>query len=49
MGKLVPLFLLSDGMGQFVWEKLEHINVYKFFKYQSWILSAFMNFFNKKK
>ena len=32
MGKLVPLFLLSDGMGQFVREKLEYINIYKLFK-----------------
>ena len=29
MGQLVPLFLLSDGMGQFVREKLEYINIYK--------------------
>ena len=27
MGELVPLFLLSDGMGQFVREKLEYINI----------------------
>ena len=32
MGKLVPLFLLSDGMGQFVREKLEYFNIYKLFK-----------------
>ena len=30
MVKLVPLVLLSDGMGQM--EKLEYINIYKLFK-----------------
>ena len=33
MGKLVALFLLRDGMGQFLKEKLEYINIYKIFKY----------------
>ena len=28
MGKLVALFLLSDGMGQFLEEKLEYINIF---------------------
>ena len=32
MEKLVPLFLLSDEMGQFVREKLEYINIYMLFK-----------------
>ena len=33
MGKLVALFLLSDGMDQVLEEKLEYINIYKIFKY----------------
>ena len=32
MGKLVPLFLLSDGKGRFVREKFEYKNFYKLFK-----------------
>ena len=31
MGKLVALFLLSDGMGQFLEEKLEYINIYSLY------------------
>ena len=33
MGNLVALFLLRDGMGQFLEKKLEYINIYKIFKY----------------
>ena len=29
MGKLDSLFLLSEEMGQFVWEKLQYNNIFK--------------------